>query len=187
MTRITRKHLLAAAALAAYVAAIVAANWLTVTYGAVWVLPGLMATAGTYAAGLALGTRDVLQDAGGRRLVFVAIAAGAALSWVLSSPQLAVASGAAFAVAELADMLVYTPLRAKGWARAVIASNVVGAIVDTFVFLSLAGFPVNGQSVSGQLVGKILWATLVPVAAVALIRGGKRRALLREPIHAAGA
>jgi uncharacterized PurR-regulated membrane protein YhhQ (DUF165 family) len=101
----------------------------------------------------------------------------------LSTPQLALASGVAFLVSELADMAVYTPLRRKGWARAVAASNAVGATVDTLLFLTLAGFPVTWQSVLGQLAGKVLWATLVPVLAVLVVR----RVVFRQPVHAEGA
>ncbi|GIJ12722.1 VUT family protein [Micromonospora andamanensis] len=92
------------------------------------------------------------------------IAAGAVLSAVLAAPTLALASAAAFAVSELADLLVYQPLRGRGLLRAVLASNAVGAPLDTIVFLTLAGFPV-WSAVPGQLWVKA-WATLIPVAAV---------------------
>lgn len=116
-------------ALTAYITAIVAANWLTTHYGLVHVGPGLITTAGTFAAGAALLLRDVVQDAAGRVWVLAGIGSGAALTWA-TSPALAVASATAFLIAECADMAVYTPLRDKGWARAVLASNTVGAIVD---------------------------------------------------------
>lgn len=172
-----------AAALAAYVACIVGANMLTNAYGMVPVGFGLAATAGTYAAGLALLARDVVQDTAGRLAVVAAIGVGAALSVWLSTPELALASGAAFLIAELADMAVYTPLRKRGWARAVFASNVVGSTVDTLVFLFLAGFPVTVLAVSGQMAGKLLWATLVPVLVVLVVR----RVVLRQPVNAEGA
>lgn len=171
----------AVAAVALYVAAIVAANTLTAHYGLVPVGFGLVATAGTYAAGFALLARDLVQDTGGVALVLVGIAAGGVLSWLFATPALAVASVAAFVLAELADMAVYTPLRRAGFARAVIASNVAGAIVDTFVFLTIAGFPITRPVVAGQLVAKLLWATLVPLALIV----GWRRVVSREPVHAA--
>lgn len=167
-------------AFAAYIGAILAANWLTSRYGLIPVWPGLAATAGTYAAGAALLARDVLQDAAGRRTVLAGIVLGAGLSVWLSTPQLAVASGAAFLIAETADMAIYTPLRKRGWARAVLASNAVGAVLDTVVFLWLAGFPV-ASSAPGQLVGKVIWATAVPVLAVTVIRrAGSQRFLPRR-------
>lgn len=161
-----RAAALAVTALLAYVAAVVLANVLTDHFEFVPVWFGVSATAGTYAAGAALFTRDLLQDAAGRRAVLAAILIGAAVSWGLSSPALAAASGAAFLVAELADMAVYTPLRRRGrWAYAVLASNTVGAVVDTFLFLWLAGFPI-WQAAPGQLIGKLLWATLLPLLLV---------------------
>lgn len=50
----------------AYLASIVLANWLTSRYGLVSMGFGLMATAGTFAAGLAFVARDAVQDAAGR-------------------------------------------------------------------------------------------------------------------------
>lgn len=170
-----------AMAAVAYVAAVVAANAATNEYGFWPVLPGLVATAGTVFAGFALLLRDVVQDAAGRRAVLGCIAVGGTLS-ALFNPALALASATAFTVAELADMAIYTPLRRRGWARAVLASNVVGAVVDTAVFLWLAGFPILA-ALPGQLVGKLLWATLLPVAVVLAYR----RAVFRHPVHATGA
>lgn len=171
------------AALTAYITAIVAANWLTTRYGLVTVAPGLVTTAGTFAAGAALLLRDVVQDAAGRAWVLAGIGIGAALTWA-TSPALAVASATAFLVAEVADMAVYTPLRDRGWARAVLASNTVGAIIDTLLFLTLAGFPVTTATVGGQLVGKLAWATLLPVAAVIAVRRARRG---RVPRYSVGA
>ncbi|MFF3398273.1 VUT family protein [Streptomyces sp. NPDC002659] len=161
------------AALTAYAASITAANVLTARYGLVPVAPGLVTTAGTFAAGAALLLRDVVQDTLGRAAVLCGIAAGAALTFA-TSPALAVASAVAFLAAEVADMAVYTPLRDRGWARAVLASNVVGAVVDTLLFLLLAGFPLTAASVGGQLVGKLAWATALPVAAVLTFRQVRR-------------
>lgn len=165
-----KRPALALAAVAGYVGSIVAANVLTSRYELVPVWPGLLTTAGTYAAGCALLLRDVVQETAGRRAVLAAVAAGGVASWLMSSPSLAVASTAAFLVAELADMAVYTPLRRRGWARAVLASNLVGAVLDTLLFLTLAGFPLTFGIVAGQLVGKLLWATLLPVALVTSVR-----------------
>ena len=170
------------AAVTAYAAAIASANYLTSRYGLVHVAPGMVTTAGTYAAGAALLLRDVVQDALGRAWVLAGILTGALLTWA-TSPALAVASATAFLVAELADMSVYTPLRDRGWAKAVLASNTVGAIVDTLLFLFLAGFPITTAAVSGQLVGKLAWATVLPVATVLSIRQ-VRRAVSRDTVRA---
>lgn len=170
-------------AIVAYVATVVAANWLTARYGLVPVAPGLLATAGTYAAGAAFVARDAVQDVTGRRWAILAVLVGAGLSWWLSTPALALASGAAFLASELADMAVYTPLRRRGYVRAAVASNAAGAVVDTLLFLTLADIPVTVLVVAGQLVGKA-WVTALAVALVLIWR---RRAVLRHGFDRAGA
>lgn len=166
-----------AAAILSYLGTIVAANWLTARFGLVPIGLGLMTTAGTYAAGLAFVARDAVQDAAGRVAVVFALAAGGVLSWLLATPALAVASVVAFGLSELADMAVYTPLREHGYVRAALASNLVGTVVDTFVFLWLAGFGLAPLVVIGQLVGKT-YATVLVVALVvmahALLRNRQR-------------
>lgn len=171
------------AALTAYILAIVAANWLTTRYGLVHTAPGLVTTAGTYAAGAALLLRDAVQDTLGWRWVLAGITAGGILTAV-TSPALALASATAFLLAELLDMAVYTPLRDRGWARAALASGVVGAIVDTYAFLALARFPITAQTVGGQLVGKALWATLLPVLIIVAVRQVRRGPVSRHPVGA---
>lgn len=170
-------------ALTTYAIAITAANWLTTRYGLIPVGFGLITTAGTYAAGAALLLRDIVQDAAGWRWVLAGIALGAMLTAV-TSPALAVASTVAFLLAELLDMAVYTPLRDRGWARAALLSGIVGAVVDTYAFVALAGFPITAQTVGGQLVGKALWATLLPVLAVVAVRRARRG---RVPRYSVGA
>lgn len=172
-----------ATALTAYITAIVAANWLTNHYGLIPMGFGLTATAGTYAAGLALLLRDAVQDYAGTRWVFAGIAAGALLTAAMS-PALAVASGVAFTVAEVLDTAVYTPLRKRGWGRAALLSGIAGAIADTALFLWLAPFPFGWPVFWGQLVGKGLWATLLPVLLVLAVRQVRRAQVSRHPVGA---
>lgn len=166
------------ASVAAFLLLAVAANVLTAEYGMIPVGLGLIATAGTWAAGLVLLARDWVHDTAGRWAVLGCIAAGAALSWAMTNPALALASGAAFAISELADLAVYTPLRRRGWAKAAIASNLVGSAVDTVVFLALAGFPI-WQAMPGQMLAKTT-ATVAVVAGAVITR-----ALLRDRIGTA--
>lgn len=151
-----------------FIATVVAANWAITTFGLVPVGFGLIAPAGVYFAGLAFTLRDLVQDQLGRGWVVGCIVAGALLSALLS-PKFALASGIAFLLSELADFAVYTPLRERHWLGAVAASNVVGLVVDSAVFLLLA----FGSLVylPGQLVGKA-WVTLL---AVALLWAWRRR------------
>jgi uncharacterized PurR-regulated membrane protein YhhQ (DUF165 family) len=133
---------------------------------------GLTAPAGVYFVGLAFTLRDAVQETLGRRWVVAAIVVGALFSALLSA-QLALASAAAFLLSELADFAVYTPLRERSWLGAVAASNTVGALVDSALFLWLAFGSL--AFLVGQMVGK-LWMTLLAVALVALWRqAGARR------------
>lgn len=166
-TIITRRNALGAFALTVLLGAILAANWVTTDYGFIPVGFGFMATAGTIFAGFALAARDLIHDAWGRRAVVGAILAGTVLSFAISAPQIAVASAAAFLLAELFDFAIYAPLRRRSavgdgrWARAVLASNLGGMVMDTVVFLGVAfGFAAVGPALPGQLVGKT-YATLL--------------------------
>lgn len=162
--RTSRNVMAASAAAVGLFACILAANFVTSRYGMVPVGFGLMATAGTYFAGMSFVLRDALQDAAGKRWTLALIAAGAALSFILADPFIALASAVAFLSSEMADLVVYTPLRKRGYIRAAIASNIVGSFVDTVIFLTIAGFPVQ-DALAGQMVGKLV-VTAVAVAAV---------------------
>lgn len=165
-------------ALTVFLGLILAANYATSEYGLIPVGFGLMATAGTYFAGAMFVVRDTLQDTGGRRWVIAGILVGAALSFAVSAAFIALASGIAFLCSESADFAVYTPLRRRGYVRAAVASNVVGTVVDTFLFLWIAGFGLTGNVIAGQLIGKITITAVV----VLLVVGA--RALRREPVRA---
>jgi queuosine precursor transporter len=148
--------------LAGYILTIFAANLAITAIGIVPVGFELMAPAGVYFAGLAFSLRDALQETLGRRWVIAAIVIGALVSAGLSA-QLALASGLAFLFSELADFMVYTPLRRRSWLGAVVASNTVGIVVDSALFLWLAFGSL--QFLAGQIVGK-LWMTALAVAII---------------------
>lgn len=157
-----------AVATLSFIAAILAANYATSTWGLIPVGFGLVATAGTLLAGLSFVLRDWVQDLLGWPAAVGAVALGAALSYFLADPFIALASGVAFLLSELVDLAIYTPLRKRGYLRAAITSNVAGAFVDTIAFLWIAGFPI-WSSAPGQMVGKIA-ATGAAVLAVLAIR-----------------
>jgi len=145
-----------------FIACVFVANWATNKWGMVPVGFGLSATAGTYAAGFSFGVRDGLHEVAGRWVVLAAILVGAGLSAFLS-PGLALASGVAFLFSETADLCLYEPLRRRHWMKAVVASNLVGATVDTVLFLwlveTLTDIPfieLNWETFNGQMVGKAL-------------------------------
>jgi queuosine precursor transporter len=158
-----------------YVATIWLANWAVNHYGIVSVGFGLVAPAGVYFAGLALTLRDVTQKTLGKAAVVAAILLGAGLSYLIGGgatipgghASIAVASGIAFLFSEFCDFAVYTPLAERRWLAAVLASNTVGALVDSLLFLWLAFGSVAFWK--GQFVGKMTM-TLVAVAALAFMR-----------------
>jgi uncharacterized PurR-regulated membrane protein YhhQ (DUF165 family) len=157
-----------ATVIAAYIATIPAANMLVDHFGAVPVGFGLMAPAGVFMVGLALVLRDLTHEWAGRWAVLGAIATGTILSYLLASPALATASAAAFGVAELADMAVYTPLRRRGLLTAVAVSNAVGLVVDSLLFLHLAFDSL--EFLPGQLLAKAEMTLLALLALAAIAR-----------------
>lgn len=165
------------AALGGYAAALVGANALTACWGMIPVGFGQTATAGTLLAGLALMLRNILQDLLGRQGVLAAIVGGSLLSALVAPPALATASAAAVLIAETADMCLYTPLRRRGWARAVLPASVLGSLLDTVVFLAIAQLPI-WSAVPGQMIGKA-WAVVVPVLVVLLLRHRSRALVCR--------
>jgi uncharacterized PurR-regulated membrane protein YhhQ (DUF165 family) len=161
--------------LAAYILTIPLANWAITQYGVVPVGFGLMAPAGVAFAGLAFTLRDLTHESLGRWWTLAAIGVGALLSLAVSAPFVAVASATAFLVSELADFAVYTPLRERGWLRAVAASNVVGLVTDGAIFLWLAFGDLT--FLPGQVWAK-LWLTLAAVAVLAVVRQQRSRVVI---------
>jgi uncharacterized PurR-regulated membrane protein YhhQ (DUF165 family) len=161
--------------LAVFVGTVFGANWAITQYGIIPIGFGLMAPAGVFFAGLAFTCRDIVHEALGRRAVVGAIVAGAALSWLVE-PAFATASGVAFLVSEALDYAVFAPLRRRGWLRAVAASNTVGLVADSALFLWLAFG--SFEFIEGQVVAKG-YMTLVAVAILWVVRN---RGLL--PRHA---
>jgi uncharacterized PurR-regulated membrane protein YhhQ (DUF165 family) len=162
--------------LVAFGLCIPAANWLIGHAGTVCVpqgpclipvAPGLMAPSGVLMIGLALVLRDLVQRRLGVPWAVVAILAGAALSALLAPPALVLASAAAFLISELADLAVYTPLQRNRFMAAVIASSLVGLVVDSAVFLYLAFGSL--QYLPGQVVGKA-WMVLLSLPMIAWLR-----------------
>jgi queuosine precursor transporter len=135
------------AVVTAFAATIPAANWLIENVGTVCVesgpclIPvgfGLMAPSGVLMIGAALVLRDLVHELAGWKWALFAVLIGAGLSLLTSATALAVASAAAFLFAELADFAVYSRLRDRSKALAVMASGVVGAALDSMLFVWLA-------------------------------------------------
>ena len=173
---VTLKTRVGLGAFACFLASIPLANWMILHIGTVCVprgpclvpvAPGLLAPSGVLTVGAALVLRDVVQRCLGFMWGLAAIAAGAVLSILVAPAALVIASGTAFALSEFADFAVYTPLQRRQLTLAVVASSIVGLVVDSVVFLTLAFGSL--EFLAGQLVGK-LWAVLIAIPLMRLLR-----------------
>lgn len=158
---------LGAAALVAFIGTVFAANWAITRFGVVPVGFGLSAPAAVWFVGLAFTLREAVHETLGRLAVVAAIVVGAACS-ALISPAFALASAVAFLVSETADFAVYERLRERHWLAGVAASNTVGLVVDSVIFLWLAFR--SFEFLPGQVVGK-MWMSLVAVTLLWFARG----------------
>jgi queuosine precursor transporter len=167
--------------LALFCGSIPLANWLIGNVGTycapngpclIPVAPGIAAPSGVLAVGAALVMRDLVQRRLGVHWALMAILVGSALSGLVAPPALIIASMAAFALSEAADMAVFTPLQRRGLVLAVAASGVVGIVVDSMLFLSLAFGSLD--YLNGQIIGKG-WALLAALPLVHLLRQRDRR------------
>lgn len=162
-------------AFVAYLATIPAANWMIgnvgqCIHGAPCLVPvgfGLEAPSGVLMIGAALVLRDVLHSLLGVRRALLAIALGAVVSAGIAPPALVIASTAAFLLSELADMAIYSPLRARRLGLALLLSGLAGAAIDSAVFLYLAFGSL--EFIAGQIIGK-LWMTFAASGALLLMR-----------------
>lgn len=176
MTIEMRKNVEGAIFLVLFCLTIPAANWMIGHVGTVCsangpclipVAPNLMAPSGVLMIGAALVLRDLVQRRLGVEFGVAAIIAGAGISAAVAPPALVVASTAAFLLSELADFAIYTPLARRRLVIAVVASSMVGLVIDSIVFLWLAFGSL--EFLAGQVVGKS-WMVLFAIPLVAYLR-----------------
>jgi uncharacterized PurR-regulated membrane protein YhhQ (DUF165 family) len=136
------------------------------------VAPGIMAPSGVVMVGAALVLRDLVQRRLGTEFGIAAIVAGAAISAAVAPTSLAFASAAAFLISEFADFSVYTPLARRRLVTAVIASSMVGLVIDSIVFLWLAFGSLD--FLLGQVIGKA-WMVLLSLPFIVLLRRRDQR------------
>ncbi len=138
-------------------------NWLILNVGTtcvpggpclIPVAPGVLAPSGVLTIGIAFVLRDIVQEQLGFLYSVGGILLGTILSATFAPPELAIASASAFFVAELLDLLVYTPLRKRYYILAVLLSGLVGSAIDSYVFLMVAFG--STQYFFGQFIGKSL-------------------------------
>lgn len=120
---------------------------------------GLMAPSGVLVIGLALVLRDAVHSLLGWKVAAAAILFGAVLSWTFAAPGLVMASVAAFVIGEALDLAVFSKIRRRSIALAVLASGALGALADSAAFLWLAFGSLD--YIAGQVLGKAYATTLV--------------------------
>lgn len=121
----------------AYIAAVVAINWLFVVVPMVPVL-GTMFPPVMLVVGFVFVFRDFAQREVGHWVVIAMLAAGG-ISYFMSAPVVALASVTAFLISEAIDWAVYTFTR-KPLSQRVLLSSALAVPVDTIVFLQMIGF-----------------------------------------------
>ena len=106
-----------------------------------------------------------------RKIVYVGFTIGVLLTLFVStnfsdiiSIRVAIGSGIAFFIAQNLDVQIFDLLRKKIWFVAPLASSVLGSIVDTFLFFSIAFYATDIPWVSlafGDLAVKLLIALVM--------------------------
>ena len=106
-----------------------------------------------------------------RKIVYIGFVLGLFLTLYFStdfsnliSKRIAIGSGTAFLVAQLLDVQVFDKLRARAWFVAPFVSSLIGSVIDTFLFFSIAfyGTEVNWITLSfGDLFVKIFVAIIM--------------------------
>jgi len=136
---------------------VVASNYL-VQFPVQWVIGGYnladILTWGAFTYPIAFLVTDLTNRSFGpakaRIVVIVGFAVAVALSALLVSTRIAIASGTAFLLAQLLDVFVFNKLRGGVWWQAPIVSSTFGSLVDTALFFTLAfaaSFALLGPSV----------------------------------------
>jgi uncharacterized PurR-regulated membrane protein YhhQ (DUF165 family) len=106
-------------------------------------------------------------SAGARRVVYAGFVLAVLLSVALATPRIAIASGAAFLVAQLLDIRIFAKLRDRAWWLPPFVSSVISSALDTVIFFSVAFYcgPVPGI---GMTVSDLLGSIGIADACVAL-------------------
>jgi hypothetical protein len=86
-------------------------------------------------------TNRLLGPEVARGVVYWGFAVAVVLSAMFATPRIAMASGAAFLVAQLLDIFIFNRLRERAWWKAPSFSSLAGSALDTLVFFSLAFAP----------------------------------------------
>ncbi len=73
-----------------------------------------------------------------RKVVIAGFAVAVVLSIFAATPRIAIASGSAFLLGQFLDISLFNKLRAQSWWRAPLVGSLVGSLLDTTIFFSVA-------------------------------------------------
>jgi uncharacterized PurR-regulated membrane protein YhhQ (DUF165 family) len=109
-------------------------------------------------------TNRALGPAAARRVAWVGFAVAVIVSLGLAPWRIALASGAAFLVAQILDIAVFNRWRLQSWWKAPLIGSMVASTIDTavFFFLAFAGSDMDWTLLAaGDLAVKALMAVLL--------------------------
>ena len=167
-----------------YLLAVVAANLSVAAFGP----PSVYVNAFLF-IGLTLTVRDRLHEFWTGRHLFRNMAAvivgGAVLSWAINrdAGPIAVASVAAFLIAESVDALVFHALRHRTWMVRANGSNIPSALADSVVFPALAFGAFLPMVTVGQFAAKVLGGFVWAIAIQAWARARINAATAKREIQ----
>ena len=79
-----------------------------------------------------------------RFVVVVGFVVALGLSFYLATPRIAIASASAFLIGQLLDIAIFSRLRNRFWIVPPLTGSLLGSLVDTLVFFTIAFAPVLG-------------------------------------------
>ena len=141
-----------------YIALIVAVNYGFSVVPLVKLPDGTMWPPMSLVVGFIFVVRDFAQREIGHK-VLLAMLVGAALSYVMASPYVAIASAAAFLVSELVDWLVYS-LTKRPLSQRILYSSLLATPLDSAVFLYGIG-AFSWAGVLAMTLSKLIGAAIV--------------------------
>jgi len=142
---------------ALYIVLIVAVNWLFTVLPLVDLPGGDKWPPASLVVGLIFVARDFAQREIGHRVIIAMLVAGA-LSYIMASPYVAMASVTAFLISEFADWAVYS-FTGRPFSQRILLSSLIATPLDSAVFLLMIGhFSIIGALAMtlSKLVGAVI-------------------------------
>ena len=105
-------------------------------------------TWGAFTYPFAFLANDLANRRLGMSAARIVVASGFVIAIILSvwlaTPRIAIASGTAFATAQLLDLLIFDRMRRLAWWKAPLLSSIIASAIDTVLFFQLAFAPAFG-------------------------------------------